>query len=238
MSDLSDIALIARWQDHADAEAREEIVDRYRGLVRSLAARRVDRGEPLDDLVQVAWIGLLKAIDRFDTARELRFATYATPTIIGEIRRYHRDHGSSLRVPRPLHELRARANIAIDAVLAERGNAPTTRELASLLGRSEEDVLDALQSELARTPSSLDAPEVDGGRSLEGEETGFDEVEDRMVLEHGLAGLSERERTIVDLRFAGGLTQSQIAARLEISQMHVSRLLRRALETLRDDLAG
>ena len=238
MSDLSDIALIERWQRDGDAEAREQMVDRYRGLVRSLAARHVDRGEPFDDLVQVAWIGLLKAIDRFDAARELRFATYATPTIVGEIRRHYRDHGSSVRVPRPLHELRVRANAAIDAATTERGKAPTIRELAALLGCSEDEVLDALQSELARSPVPLDPTGGEAARSLEIDEAGFQEVDARMLLEHGLGELSERERVIVDLRFAEGLTQSEIAARLGISQMHVSRLLRRALETLRHDLEG
>ncbi len=239
MSDLSDSALIERWQRDGDSEAREELVDRYRGLVRSLAARYVDRGEPFDDLLQVAWIGLLKAIDRFDPARELRLASYATPTIVGEIRRYYRDHGWAIRVPRPLHELRVRANGEIDRFTAAHGSAPTIRELAALLGHSEDEVLDALQTELARAPAPLQTTGSDGEErmlAIEAEEAGFDEVDTRMLLEHGLAELADRERRIVELRFDKGLTQLEIASQLGISQMHVSRLLRQALEALRHQL--
>ena len=241
MSDLSDNALIERWQRDGDGEAREELVDRYRGLVRSLAVRYVDRGEPFDDLLQVAWIGLLKAIDRFDPARELRLASYATPTIVGEIRRYYRDHGWAIRVPRPLHELRVRANAEIDRFTASHGSAPTIRELAALLSRSEDEVLDALQTELARAPAPLHATGSDGEErmlAIETEEPGFDEIDTQMLLEHGLAGLADRERRIVELRFDEGLSQLEIASQLGISQMHVSRLLRRALEALRHELDG
>ena len=239
MERLPDSELIDRWQRDHDTAAREEIVRRYRGLVRSLAARYIEWGEPFDDLVQVAWIGMLKAIDRFDTTRELRLATYATPTIVGEIRRHYRDRTWAVHVPRPLQELRVRANALIDRLTAERGVSPAIGEIATLLGAGEEEVLDALQTELARSASpfpSGDADDLEHGFDVAVDDVGFAAVEARVVLEQGLEGLSERERAVVSLRFDDGLTQSQIAARMGISQMHVSRLLRRSLETLRGNL--
>ena len=233
---LSDSELVERWQRDHDAVAREEVVRRYGGFVSSLAARYLAWGEPFDDLVQVAWIGMLKAIDRFDTSRGLRLATYAAPTIVGEIRRHYRDRTSAVHVPRPMQELRVRANTLIDHLSAERGSSPTIGEVASLLGASKEEVLDALQTGLARSADSFTTSDAESGeRSFEVavEEAGFETVEVRATLERGLDGLSERERSIVALRFEDGLTQSQIAARLGISQMHVSRLLRQSLESLR-----
>jgi RNA polymerase sigma-B factor len=232
-----DRVLIERWQRHGDADARNALVERYRGLVRALAARYAERGEPFDDLVQVAWIGLLKAIDRFDSSREVQLTTYATPTIVGEIKRHYRDRSWAVHVPRSLQELRVRAHATIDRLTSERGGAPTIAEVAEDLGVGEEEVLDALQSENARSATFL--PSSDDERGERGldvpvDEPGFDRSDARMMLGTGLQRLDARERKILRLRFEEGLTQSQIAAQLGISQMHVSRLLRRSLETLRE----
>jgi RNA polymerase sigma-B factor len=232
-----DRVLIERWQRHGDADARNALVERYRGLVRALAARYAERGEPFDDLVQVAWIGLLKAIDRFDSSREVQLTTYATPTIVGEIKRHYRDRSWAVHVPRSLQELRVRAHATIDRLTTERGAAPTIAQVAEDLGVGEEEVLDALQSENARSATFL--PSSDDERGERGldvpvDEPGFDRSDARMMLGTGLQQLDARERKILRLRFEEGLTQSQIAAQLGISQMHVSRLLRRSLETLRE----
>jgi RNA polymerase sigma-B factor len=231
-----DRVLIERWQRHGDADARNALVERYRGLVRALAARYADRGEPFDDLVQVAWIGLLKAIDRFDSSRDVQLTTYATPTIVGEIKRHYRDRSWAVHVPRSLQELRVRVHATIDRVTSEKGAAPTILDIATELGVGEEEVLDALQSENARSAAFLPASDDERGeRGLDVpvEETGFARSDARIMLGAGLQRLDDRERRILHLRFDEGLTQSQIAAQLGISQMHVSRLLRRSLETLR-----
>jgi RNA polymerase sigma-B factor len=231
-----DRVLIERWQRYGDADARNALVERYRGLVRALAARYADRGEPFDDLVQVAWIGLLKAIDRFDSSRDVQLTTYATPTIVGEIKRHYRDRSWAVHVPRSLQELRVRVHATIDRVTSEKGAAPTIGDIATELGVGEEEVLDALQSENARSAAFLPASDDERGeRGLDVpvEETGFARSDARIMLGAGLQRLDERERRILHLRFDDGLTQSQIAAQLGISQMHVSRLLRRSLETLR-----
>src|SRR3954470_23869844 len=232
----SDRVLIERWQRYGDADARNALVERYRGLVRALAARYADRGEPFDDLVQVAWIGLLKAIDRFDSSRDVQLTTYATPTIVGEIKRHYRDRSWAVHVPRSLQELRVRVHATIDRLTSERGAAPTIAEIAEALNVGEE-VLDALQSENARSATFL--PSSDDERGERGldvpvEESGFARSDARIMLGAGLQRLDARERRILHLRFEEGLTQSQIAAQLGISQMHVSRLLRRSLESLRD----
>jgi RNA polymerase sigma-B factor len=231
-----DRVLIERWQRHGDADARNALVERYRGLVRALAARYADRGEPFDDLVQVAWIGLLKAIDRFDSSRDVQLTTYATPTIVGEIKRHYRDRSWAVHVPRSLQELRVRVHATIDRVTSEKGAAPTIADIARELNVGEEEVLDALQSENARSAAFLPASDDERGeRGLDVpvEETGFARSDARIMLGAGLQRLDDRERRILHLRFDEGLTQSQIAAQLGISQMHVSRLLRRSLETLR-----
>src|SRR3954464_14482814 len=220
-----DRVLIERWQRYGDADARNALVERYRGLVRALAARYADRGEPFDDLVQVAWIGLLKAIDRFDSSRDVQLTTYATPTIVGEIKRHYRDRSWAVHVPRSLQELRVRVHATVDRLTSERGSAPTIGDIASELGVGEEEVLDALQSENARSATFL--PSSDDERGERGldvpvEESGFARSDARIMLGSGLLRLEQRERRILHLRFEEGLTQSQIAAQLGISQMHVS----------------
>jgi RNA polymerase sigma-B factor len=236
LNEATDAALIERWQRRGDDAAREALVHRYRGLVRALAARYVNWGEPFDDLVQVAWIGLLKAIERFDSERGVQFPTYATPTIVGEIRRYYRDRAWAVHVPRSVQELRVRVNATIDQWSAEHGEAPTTAELATFLDVSPDAILDAIHSENARSALALPSSEDDrtaSGFDVPTEERGFDQVDASLLLAGGLDELAERERQIVAMRFEEGLTQSQIAARIGISQMHVSRLLRRALSQLR-----
>lgn len=235
---VSDRELIARWQIDRDPEARRELVERYEGLVRSLAARYVAWGEPFDDLAQIAWVALLKAIDRFDSNRDLQLSTYATPTIVGEIRRHYRDRAWLVHVPRSVQELRARVNLATGE-LSRDGGSPTAAELAEYLGVSTDEVLEAIHSESARHPTSISQRADDeGGRVVEVvcEERGFDEVEARMLLDGSLGLLSRRDREVVSLRFGEGLTQSQIAERVGVSQMHVSRILRAAIETLRGHL--
>jgi RNA polymerase sigma-B factor len=209
--------------------------------VRSLAARYAGRGEQLEDLVQVGAIGLIKAIDRFDTDRGVELTTYAVPTIVGEIRRHFRDKAWAVHVPRRLKELNVRLSRILDELTTELGRSPTIAELATAAGVEEEDVIDALESSQAYTARPLSTPvdgEGDGDLldTLGGEERGYEDVDDGSLVEAGLAALDERERRIVELRFFDGLTQSQIAAEIGISQMHVSRLLRRALDTMRGTL--
>ena len=226
-----------------DDEAREALVNRYLPLVRSLAARYAGRGEPLEDLVQVGSIGLLLAIERFDTERGVQFTTYAVPTIVGEIQRHFRDRAWALHVPRRMKELSVRLTRTISTMTAELGRAPTIAELAGAVGAEEDEIVEALETSHAFSTRSLSQPL--GANGAEDEtmqdllgvtEAGYTEVEDGVLVEAGLAALDERERRIVELRFFEGLTQSEIAARIGISQMHVSRLLRRALQTMRGRL--
>jgi RNA polymerase sigma-B factor len=237
LSAAPDGVLIERWQRRGDVVARDELVSRYQGLVRSLAARYSQRGEPFDDLVQVGWIGFLKALDRFDTGREVQLVTYATPTIVGEIRRHYRDRAWAVHVPRALQELRPRVYATIERLTSARGSTPTIADVAEVLDVGEEEVLDALQSENARSASYLPSSDDDRADSpfeVPVDEPGFETSDARMMLSSALPTLGEREQRILRLRFEEGLTQSQIAAQVGISQMHVSRLLRSSLAKLRD----
>jgi RNA polymerase sigma-B factor len=234
-------ALLVAYHQHGDAGARDQLVENLMPLVRSLAARYSGRGEQLEDLVQVGAIGLIKAIDRFDLDRGVELTTYAVPTIVGEIRRHFRDKAWAVHVPRRLKELNVRLSRLLDELTTDLGRSPTIAELANAAGVEEEDVIDALESSQAYTARPLSTPvdgEGDGDLldTLGTEERGFEDVEDGSLVQAGLAALDERERRIVELRFFDGLTQSQIAAEIGISQMHVSRLLRRALETMRGTL--
>src|SRR5262245_49671229 len=209
-------------------------------LARSAAARYQHTSESFDDLLQVAAIGLLKAIDRYDPDRGYAFSSFAVPTILGELRRHLRDHTWSIRVPRDLQELGQRLRPATDELAASLGRAPTVGELAAHLDVSEEEVLDARQALAAHSPTSLDAPtseREDGGASL-GEQLGADDTalagaEDAVVLQGYLAKLPPRNREILRLRFEEDLRQHEIGARLGLSQMHISRLIRQSLEQLR-----
>ena len=218
----------------------------YLPLVRSLARRYASRGEHFDDLVQVGAIGLIKAIDRFDLSRGVELTTYATPNIVGEIKRYFRDKGWSVRVPRGLQELNIRLNKVIDELVPKLQRSPTINELAEAANATPEEVLEALETSQAYNSVSLQAsPNGESGEEdaglidyLGGEEEAYDTMEDRTTLAPGFAKLDKRERYILHLRFFEGLTQSQIAERVGISQMHVSRLIRRSLEKLREEIAA
>jgi len=241
--DANDRNLLRRYHEQGDRAAREQLIERYMSLVRSLARRYASRGEQLDDLIQIGAIGLIKAIDRFDIDRGVELTTYATPNIIGEIKRHFRDHGWAVRVPRGLQELSIQLMRVVEQLTGELSRSPTIAELAEATGASEEDVLEALETGRAYSPLSLsvsssgDDDELDPLESLGDDDHEYEVSEDRAVLEPGLRVLDERERLILQLRFYEGLTQSQIAQRVGISQMHVSRLIRRALEKARKEIA-
>jgi len=241
----SDKDLLRAYHERGDLSAREELIERYMSLVRSLARRYSYRGEQLDDLVQIGAIGLIKAIDRFDVDRGVELTTYATPNIIGEIKRHFRDKGWSVRVPRGLQELNVQLSKLIEEQTVELGRSPTIPELAKVAGVEEEAVVEALESGRAYTSVSLstgggqdDEGELDPLESLGAEEPQYEVSKDRAVLAPGFRVLDERERKILHLRFFKGLTQSQIAQQVGISQMHVSRLIRRSLEKIRDEIAA
>ena len=241
----SDKVLLRRYHEHGDLQAREQLIEQYMSLVRSLARRYSYRGEQLEDLVQIGAIGLIKAIDRFDLERGVELTTYATPNIIGEIKRHFRDRGWSVRVPRGLQELNVQLSRLLEQLTVQLSRSPTISELAKAAGVDEEDVLEALESGRAYTSLSLssgsgggdDDDDVDPLESIGIEEHQYEVSEDRAVLAPGFRVLDQRERTILRLRFFDGLTQSQIAQQIGISQMHVSRLIRRALQKIRDEVA-
>jgi RNA polymerase sigma-B factor len=238
---LKERRLFARYRGRDDQAARDELVERFLPLAAQLA-RRYHRGsEPLDDLVQVASVGLLKAIDRFDPERGLAFSSFAVPTIAGELKRYFRDKGWAVRVPRDLQELAVRVNRATERLLHELGRAPTASEIADDLGVSIEQVLDAREAAAAYRADSLDRPCSDDDQEtirvvdkLGADDPGYGQVEDSATVERMMASLGEREREILRLRFGEDLTQSEIGARVGVSQMHVSRLLRQAVARLRE----
>jgi RNA polymerase sigma-B factor len=239
-----DKILLRRYHEDGDLGAREELIERYMSLVRSLARRYAYRGEQLDDLVQIGAIGLIKAIDRFDVERGVELTTYATPNIIGEIKRHFRDKGWSVRVPRGLQELNVQVSKLIEQLTVQLGRSPTIPELAKAAGVEEEQVLEALESGRAYNSVSLSTGggsdedgELDPLESLGTIEHEYEVSEDRAVLAPGFKVLDARERKILHLRFFSGLTQSQIAAEIGISQMHVSRLIRRSLEKIREEIA-
>jgi RNA polymerase sigma-B factor len=226
--------LFARLPDPA---ARDELAALYQPLAEYLARRFYGRGEPLEDLIQVASIGLIKAIDRFDPERGVKFSTYATATVVGELKRHFRDKGWALRVPRRLQEAGMSVGRAVTDLSQELGRAPTVKEIARRTGLSEEEVLEAMETAQAYTASSLDAPTDEEGATegerLGEEEDAFEFLEGWTSVAPAIRELPKRERTILYLRFFRGLTQTQIAEELGISQMHVSRLLSRTLEELR-----
>ena len=240
----SDRLLLRRYHEEGDVAAREQLIEQYMSLVRSLARRYSYRGEQLDDLVQIGAIGLIKAIDRFDLNRGVELTTYATPNIIGEIKRHFRDRGWSVRVPRGLQELNVQLSRLIEQTTVQLGRSPTISELAAAAGVVEEEVLEALESGRAYSSLSLSGGggdedgELDPLESLGTEEHEYEVSEDRAVLAPGFRALEQRERTILHLRFFKGLTQSQIAQQVGISQMHVSRLIRRSLEKIREEIAA
>jgi len=244
MTRIDDKILLRRYHENGDLQAREQLIEQYMSLVRSLARRYSYRGEQLEDLVQIGAIGLIKAIDRFDLDRGVELTTYATPNIIGEIKRHFRDKGWSVRVPRGLQELNVQLSRLVEQLTVQLSRSPTIPELAKAAGVEEEQVLEALESGRAYTSLSLsvgsgggDEDDLDPLESLGTEEHQYEVSEDRAVLAPGFKALDERERKILQLRFFEGLTQSQIAQQVGISQMHVSRLIRRSLEKIRETIA-
>jgi RNA polymerase sigma-B factor len=236
-----DRRLLLRLHRHGDPAAREALVQRFLPLARQLARRYQHGGEQLDDLIQVASLGLLKAIDRFDPARETAFSSFAVPTILGELKRHFRDKGWSVRVPRDLQELAVRVDRVTDELSRRLGRAPSVAEIAESIGTTVEQVLEAREASAAYRAVSLDRPRDDDDESETGvgahvgiEDPGFRVAEDAATVERLMRVLSEREREVLRLRFAEDLTQSEIGQRVGVSQMHVSRLIRHAVAQLRD----
>jgi RNA polymerase sigma-B factor len=224
---------------NGDDRAREELIERYMPLARSLALRYRRASEPLDDLVQVASVGLVKAVDRWDPDRGLAFSSYAVPTILGELRRYFRDATWDVRPARDLQELCLSVEEARDALWAKLGRSPTVEDLAGKLHRSQEEIVEALQASEARSARSLDAPvhEEEGdsastGDLIGGEDAQYERVEAAVTIERLTGILDDRAREILRLRFQEDLLQSEIADRVGCSQMHVSRIIRSSLERL------
>ena len=238
---LREQCLFERLQRDGDLAARAELVERFLPLARKLARRYERASEPLDDLIQVASLGLLKAIDRFDADRGDAFSSYAVPTILGELKRHFRDSGWSVHVPRGMQERVLEVNAAVERLSRDLGRSPSPQQVALKLDLPVEHVLEAMEAGAAYDTTSLDRPR----RSLDDEPGGtladgigetddrFELVEDRLTIGRGVRALPQRERTILYLRFAEGLTQAEIGERMGMSQMHVSRLIRRAIDRLR-----
>ena len=245
ISDAERERLRRRFDDYhrtGDPAIRDELVTAHLRLAIHLARRFNNRGVPLDDLIQVASLGLLKAVERFDSERGLEFSTFATPTIVGELKRHFRDKGWSVRVPRRVQELHVRLNVLVGELTHQHGRSPTIAELAVATRTSEEEVLEAMDAAQAYRSASLDAPGRDGDASgpaipqLGRADESLFQVENKLLVEELLAPLPPREQLMVRLRFYQEMTQSEIAERLDISQMHVSRLLGRCLEQFRQSL--
>jgi RNA polymerase sigma-B factor len=233
--------LFGRLKRSGDQRAREELVNRFLPLARNLARRYAGAREPFDDLLQVASLGLVKAIDRFDVNRGTAFSSFAVPTILGELKRYFRDLGWSVHVPRGLQEQALKVQEAHERLTTRTGRPPTVNELAEYLELSVEEVLDALETAAAHHASSLDAPREDRDSGESGalvdvfgeEDSNYELVDDSVTISEAARQLSARERRVLALRFAGDMTQTQIAQQIGVSQMQVSRILRRTLTRLR-----
>ncbi|GIF26959.1 RNA polymerase sigma-B factor [Actinoplanes tereljensis] len=240
-------ALAGLPQDHPSRpQVRDQAIEAWMPLARHLANRYAGRGEPVDDLFQVALVGLIKSVDRFDADRGIEFAGFAIPTIVGELKRHFRDRTWSIRVPRRLQELRLAITAANNTLTNTLGRSATVADIAAHIGISEEEVLEGLEGARAYNSTSLSTPaNAEGsltlGDTLGGEDTEFETTELRVALGPAMARLDEREQKIISMRFYGNLTQSEIAEKIGISQMHVSRLLTKALGKLRkqmDDFAA
>lgn len=238
--------LFIRFAESRDPAVREELILSYSSLAAYLARKFANRGEPLEDLTQVAHIGLLKAVDRFDPTRGIEFTTYATVTIVGEVKRHFRDKFWTVRVPRRLRELNNALMKSVESLSQRLGRSPTIPEIANETGVPFEEVVEAFELGRAYNPASLDAEVAEGdedrGTSLI-DYLGEDDpelmrLEDRRTLEDALRSLPERQSEIVRLRYYEGMSQADIAHKLGISQMHVSRIQRDALKRLRDLIEG
>jgi RNA polymerase sigma-B factor len=240
-SRVAERELWRRFTEHRDQAARTELVELYMPLARRMASRYAGVSEPYDDLLQVASLGLLNAVDRFDASRGTPFAGFAKPTILGELKRHFRDKVWTVRVPRSVHDRMGEVEKATEKLTLEKGRPPSVEELAEAVGVEAADVLEVLEAQHNRRPLSLDAPPVGedpedaSGAEWVGRPDGnFDLVEDRFAMESVLPVLGEREREVLRLRFVDELPQTEIALRIGCSQMHISRLLRRSLDKLRD----
>lgn len=226
--------LFARLPDDA---AREEVARRFLPLAEYLARRFAGRGESADDLQQVASLGLLHAIDRFDLERDVQFSTYAAVTIVGELKRHFRDQGWAVRVPRRLQEVGLRVNVALQELSQEFGRSPTVDEIADRVGSTSEEVLEAIEASQAYSTNSLDAPSGEGGAApidvVGSDDPSLALLEEWASVAPALRELPQRERMVLYLRFFRGMTQSEIAEEISVSQMHVSRILGRTLRALR-----
>lgn len=246
-----DRRLLERYHEHGDVHARQELIERRLPLARRLAYRYSGSQEPTDDLVQVASLGLVKAVDRYDMARTTSFSTFAVPTILGELKRHFRDHGYAVHVPRPVQELSLKVRHATETLHTRLGRSPTTSELARELEADVEQVIEALEASQAMSPRSLDAPTTEDGDE-EGAPAGeligtlddrFEIAEDLVSARSGIVALTGDQRKILWMRFFEDRTQADIARELGVSQMQVSRLIRRALDNVRatidaDDVAA
>jgi len=237
--------LFVRWQRHGDRRAREELTERFLPLARKLARRYSGAREPFDDLLQVASLGLVKAIDRFDPTRGTAFSSFAVPTILGELKRYFRDLGWAVHVPRGAQEQALKVEEAQQQLTARTGRPPSVHELAEYLELSIEDVLDALETSGAHHTVSLDTPREDSDGESGTLADAFGEIDQRFEFVEASVSiaaaarhLSARERRVLELRFVEDLTQTQIAELIGVSQMQVSRILRRALAQLRELTEG
>jgi len=235
-----DRELLIRYHRDGDVHAREQLVERFLPLARQLARRYQRASEPLDDLLQVASLGLIKAIDRFDLDREIAFSSYAVPTILGEIKRYFRDRTWAVRVPRDLQELTLKVDRAVGELSELLRRQPSVGEIATAVGTDEEDVLEALQAGGAYRAVSFDAPRTGAdddavtlGDSVGIDEHGFDRAEERATLAQLMATVTPRERDVLRMRFEQDMTQAEIGAVIGVSQMQVSRVIRQAIARLR-----
>lgn len=231
------------YRASGDDGLRAELIEAHLRLAEHLARRFSNRGVPIDDLIQVASLGLVKAVDRFEPERGLEFSTFATPTIVGELKRHFRDKGWAVRVPRRIQELHVHLSKLVTSLTQQLGRSPTIAELAAAAGTSEEEVLEAMEAAQAYRSTSIDAPAAGTENNaaklasqLGDEDEALFDAENRMLVTELLVGLPKREQLMLRLRFFEGMTQSQIAARLGISQMHVSRLLAKSLKRLREEM--
>ncbi|MBS1844158.1 MAG: SigB/SigF/SigG family RNA polymerase sigma factor [Actinobacteria bacterium] len=238
---VSERELWSRFTEHRDQASRAGLVELYMPLARRMASRYAGVSEPYDDLLQVASLGLLNAVDRFDASRGTPFAGFAKPTILGELKRYFRDKVWTVRVPRSVHDRMGEVEKATEKLTLEHGRPPSVEQLAEEVGIEAAEVLEVLEAQHNRKPLSLDAPPVGedpedaSGSEWVGRADGnYELVEDRIAMESVLPVLGEREREVLRLRFAEELPQTEIALRIGCSQMHISRLLRRSLDKLRD----
>jgi RNA polymerase sigma-B factor len=241
MSRLDTDELFERWHEHGDRQARAELIERFLPLARKLARRYVGAHEPIDDLVQVASVGLVGAVDRYRPERGTAFTSFAVPTILGELKRYFRDYGWSVHVPRGTQELALKVENAQRELTAQATSPPTVQEVAEYLELEVAQVLDALEAAGAHHTASLDASRDDDDEesatlvdSLGVEDERFELIDGTLTIASVVHRLSPRERTVLTLRFVNELTQSQIAERIGVSQMQVSRILRRALDSVRE----